>query len=227
MARKLNTKERVSFANSTEKERNELAKMYLPLVNKIVAQLRPTQMNYDDVFSMGLEGLADAINDFDPERSQMKFTQYAAFAIRNKILLKMTEESNVVKLNAYTRNQIIESGGSAFLNIRMEKVSGEKEGKDDATYSREYKYGLYTEPKSDDPIAVLIEWVKERYDERRQEYFFTYFKLGKYDNDNKMIDLAKKYGVTNGSISSAVKRIINDIKADKRLVEVLEEIVKQ
>lgn len=71
----------------TEFERNELAKKYLPLVKKISNQfLNSSPLEYDEIEGFAWEGFVLAMNKYDPTKSGMSFTSYAAFGIKNAIM---------------------------------------------------------------------------------------------------------------------------------------------
>ncbi|WP_181348710.1 FliA/WhiG family RNA polymerase sigma factor [Thalassobacillus sp. CUG 92003] len=73
---------------------NELVKTYFHLVNfhvqRISAHL-PKNVNKDDVKSLGLMGLYDALKKFDLERD-LKFDTYASFRIRGAIMDGLRKE---------------------------------------------------------------------------------------------------------------------------------------
>src|SRR5688500_12338915 len=70
------------------KTRNVLVERYLPLVRYVAERLAttlPSFVEVDDLASMGIFGLLDAIDRFDPELG-VKFKTYAMNRIRGSIL---------------------------------------------------------------------------------------------------------------------------------------------
>ncbi|MBH0167757.1 FliA/WhiG family RNA polymerase sigma factor [Fictibacillus sp. 18YEL24] len=67
---------------------DELMRAYLPLVNYHVQRISvglPKSVNKDELRSLGMLGLYDALKKFEPERD-LKFDTYASFRIRGAIL---------------------------------------------------------------------------------------------------------------------------------------------
>ncbi|UOQ43032.1 FliA/WhiG family RNA polymerase sigma factor [Halobacillus salinarum] len=73
---------------------NELVQCYLYLVNYHVQRISahlPKNVSKDDVHSLGLFGLYDALKKFDPSRD-LKFDTYASFRIRGSIIDGLRKE---------------------------------------------------------------------------------------------------------------------------------------
>lgn len=73
---------------------NFLVKKYLPLVSYHVQRISatlPRNVSRDDIRSLGLMGLYDALEKFDPARD-LKFDTYASFRIRGAILDGLRKE---------------------------------------------------------------------------------------------------------------------------------------
>ncbi|MFC0188871.1 FliA/WhiG family RNA polymerase sigma factor [Fictibacillus aquaticus] len=67
---------------------DELLRAYLPLVNYHVQRISvglPKSVNKDELRSLGMLGLYDALEKFEPERD-LKFDTYASFRVRGAIL---------------------------------------------------------------------------------------------------------------------------------------------
>src|SRR4051812_37984363 len=65
-----------------------LVKKYIPLVSYHVQRISvslPKSVNRDEINSLGMMGLFDALNRFDPNRD-LKFDTYASFRIKGAIL---------------------------------------------------------------------------------------------------------------------------------------------
>lgn len=73
---------------------NFLVKKYLPLVSYHVQRISaalPKNVSRDDIRSLGLMGLYDALEKFEPARD-LKFDTYASFRIRGAILDGLRKE---------------------------------------------------------------------------------------------------------------------------------------
>lgn len=73
---------------------NHLVKKYIPLVSYHVQRVSvglPKNVSKDDLKSLGLIGLYDALEKFDPSRD-LKFDTYASFRIRGAILDGLRKE---------------------------------------------------------------------------------------------------------------------------------------
>ena len=82
------------FAYRDEEAGNRLIEKYKPLVFIIVEKLRrtlPKTVNREELISLGLIGLYEALEKFEPER-KLKFETYASFRIRGAILDGLRKE---------------------------------------------------------------------------------------------------------------------------------------
>lgn len=73
---------------------DSLIRMYMPLVNFHVQRIAvglPKSVNRDDLMSLGMLGLYDALEKFDPNRD-LKFDTYASFRIRGAIIDGLRKE---------------------------------------------------------------------------------------------------------------------------------------
>lgn len=73
---------------------NLLVKKYMPLVSYHVQRVSvslPRNVSRDDIHSLGLVGLYDALEKFDPSRD-LKFDTYASFRIRGAIIDGLRKE---------------------------------------------------------------------------------------------------------------------------------------
>ncbi len=79
----------------SEEARRVLLEAYLPLVRQVVGRLRvklPPHLDYEDLAGMGVLGLMDALDRFDPARG-VKFETYAGMRIRGAILDELRQTS--------------------------------------------------------------------------------------------------------------------------------------
>lgn len=98
MVQALTTEEQIvwdKWISSREPEAgNLLVKKYMPLVSYHVQRISvglPRNVSRDDLRSLGLLGLYDALEKFDPSR-ELKFDTYASFRIRGAIIDGLRKE---------------------------------------------------------------------------------------------------------------------------------------
>lgn len=213
----------------TEIEKNNLTKQYESLINKITKQFTDKGCgNWEDVKSMAYEGFAIAINTYDPEKSSMTFMQFAGFAIRNNILTGLNNELRTVKLSAYAQKKATENGEALFNSISI-----------DATYNESSEYAISTPKKKDylknlsieakfddgDVFETLYSKLEDNFNKRDCEIFYRTFGLNGFDED-KGKDIADMYNISRSLVSIKVKCIINFIKNDIELCEILSNLLK-
>ena len=209
----------------TEAQKNELVEQYTPLINKLTKQFFDSNQglcSWSDLYSMALEGFALAISKYDSERSSMTFTQYAAYAIRNNILTCLNEETRTVKLSAYAQKVVIANGGTLFNTVSIDQPITN----DEDTKPRDMVMGMYEEEKfsNGDVFKYLYSRLEDQFNQRDRDMFYKIFGLHGFDETpNK--DIAKEYGVSEGLVSQRVKKVINWIKQDRDLCEMLSSII--
>ena len=205
-------------------EKNKLAVQYEPLVNKITKQFQEkTHMEWNAIKSMAYEGLVLAFNTYDNKKSNMKFLNYAAFAIRNNILTSIDNELRTVKLSNYAQKRSKEKGESLFNTVSLDSVVGKERRVDTGAHQvAEFKRGCYESDKfsNGDVYEYLYKRLGDEFCEKDLDIFYRSFGLKDYDVE-KGKDLAKKFGCSEGLISQKNKKIITYIQGDNDLREML------
>lgn len=86
---------------------NEMVLKYIPLVKRIAGKIQSSDVNMDkdDLFSVGVIGLIDAVKKFDAEKS-VPFEAYATVRIKGTIIDEMrrtgkVSRDRIAKLNEY------------------------------------------------------------------------------------------------------------------------------
>ena len=95
-------------ANPTDELRNILLERYLPLVKHVATRLShslPSFVDVDDLAGMGIFGLFDAVDRFDPNMG-VKFKTYAMNRIRGSILDELRSLDWVPRLVRIKANKI-------------------------------------------------------------------------------------------------------------------------
>jgi len=101
-----------------DEQKNELIMYYLPLVKKIVVRMMPNYNNYfelDDLLSVGIFGLVEAIERFDISKN-IKFETYAINRIRGKVLDYMRKQDWA----SVSLRKRIKDISNAFLTLEMQ-----------------------------------------------------------------------------------------------------------
>lgn len=212
----------------TEFEKNELVKKYEPLVNKMVRQFsEKVHAPWDDIKSMAYEGLAIAINNYDSERSNMNFTQFAGFAIRNNILTSLNNELRTVKLSAYAQKKVVEYGESTFNTISIDSLNTNDDNTHIGMSSSKYYSAMSVEAKFDDGdvFETLYYELENNFSDRDCKIFYMTFGLKNYDI-TKGKDIAELFNVSKGTVSVRVNIMINFIRKNEDLMEILANLLK-
>lgn len=191
----------------------KLAKQYEPLVNKITSQMtiKCSKYPWNDIKSMAYEGLSVAIHTYDETKSKMTFTQFAAFCIRNYILIGINNEMHTVKYPAYARKNF-------EPNISISSIDAPVNTEHSSNV--EMYFNTYYEEKFDvNVIDYLISKLCKIFCEKDTKIFCLYFGLNGEEIKGK--DIAAKLGVSTAYISQKIKMMITAIKKDDELFEML------
>ena len=218
----------------TQTEKNILAKQYEALVNKLTKQYADkVKASWEDIKSMAYEGLAIAMEQYDAERSNMTFTQYAAFAIRNNILTGLNNELRTVKLSAYAQKKAVERGEAVFNTVSMDGLRRENPQESDTNpYKnlasiRDWREHLNEPAKFDDGdvFETLYSKLEDNFAARDCEIFYMTFGLKDYE-ETKGKDIAEYFGISRSLVSVKVKMVINFIQQDEDLIEIPSNLLK-
>lgn len=211
--------------NLTEVQKNKLVEQYTPLVNKLISQFHSKGVTtWDQLSSMAWEGFAIALNNYDETRSNMNFTQYAAFAIRNNILTSLDEELRTVKLSNYAQKKAVARGEALFNTVSIDRSSNNDE--EDHTVKQKVIMRISSKAKFDDGdvFEYVYNRVESTFSERDCNIFYKTFGLKGF-NDTKGKDIAKEFGISEGLVSQKVKKITTFIRKDNELCEMLQNLM--
>ena len=210
----------MNYNQMSQREKNEVVKQYEPLVNKMIRQFFDKGVApWDQIKSMAYEGLVLAMINYDEERSSMNFTQFAAFAIRNNILTCLDNETRTVKLSAYAQKKAVENGEAVFNTVRVDfKASAN----DDNRKPLEVRLGMFEDEKfsNGDVLEYLCTRLENQFTEIDCKIFYMSFGLKGYE-EMKGKDIAAELGLHECIISQKKKKIIEWIRKDNNLCEVL------
>ena len=208
----------------TEQEKNQLVAQYEPLINKLVAQFyKAVVYDWDSIKSMAYEGFSLALNKYDEQRSSMTFMQFAAFEIRNNIMTCLTNESRTVKLPFNEQKKRKDNSETLFTTVSMDLT---RDNGNDEVAPREIKLGMYENAKFDDGdvFEYFYTRLEQTFPKRECEMFYKTFGLKGYE-ETPNLKIAEEYGVSEGLISQKKKKIIEWIRKDKDLCEMLSNLL--
>jgi hypothetical protein len=235
---------RQSFANAPAEVRNQLAVQFEPLVNKIVSQWHGRlKTDWGSLKSMAYEGFTIALNTYDPERSKMTFTQFAAFSILNNIRNCSCLELHTVKLTSYTQDQIKRNqealksdddneglipgmGTTTFATTSISAIVNPDS--ESETMNREMRYGIYESAKfaDGDPMGLLKFQVDANCNKLDAYCFYSYFGVCGYD-EKQVVELANELNVTSGRVSQRIKKVIDYVKSNDDIREALVSLIEK
>lgn len=229
----MNTQERDSFIKgklrveditidlTTSQGRNDVVKMYMPLIYKIVNQyVGKSKLNKSDLISAAEEGFVEAMKDWDRSKHST-FKTYVSYRVQQRIL------NNIDK---YSR---IESTGKSFNwyaaktakgNISLDKLSDDGDNIQDrlgalAIDDNDYDYTIDRDEEKQWKYIYNI--IEKKFKQRDCDIFYRYFGLNGYKRE-KSKDIAKSYGMSEGNIRNGfINKIIAYLKNDKKAMEIL------
>lgn len=213
-----------SLSTLSTKEKNKLAEQYKPLISKIVKQFYDKGLTqWDQLESMAWEGFALAINRFDPNRSKLNFTQYAAFAIRNNILTSLDNELRTVKMSNYNQKIAEARGDSLFNTVSLDHAYNDEETNKPI---KEFKYNAYSKAifSDGDVFDYMYKRLEEQFTVTNCEIFYKSFGL-KGNEYTSGKDIAKEFQISEGSVSQRIKKMTTWIRKDNELCEMLSNLL--
>lgn len=215
-------------------ERENMAKKYVPLVKKISNQYSgKSGLDYDEIEGFAWEGFVTALNGYDPSRSTMNFTSYAAYGIRNSILNGINTSSRTIQMSLYARNKAIAEGKEMPQAVKLStllRANTSDERQDDTCAAlgvddRALSQLGYDDPSSpDNPWMVLEDTLRSRFnDEWVNAFCETYGINGRKPVMGK--DIAKRLNITPAALTRRNTKMINYIKSDADLCDVLSDMI--
>lgn len=203
---------------------NDLVKQYKPLLSKICYQYYSNlnsnnNITWDDIMSMAYEGFVLATKKYDPKRSKMSFTQYAAFAIKHNILTRLNEELRTVRVSCYNFQKNQKANISSGISVPLDNINMGNSSKN-SDYLKKCPSCLMTDISDvhiSQKIRPIIDYINNNFTPRQVDFFMKYFGLDS-DTDTKVKDIAQQWHVTPGYVSQQIKLMINNIKKNKNIL---------
>lgn len=203
--------------NMNDLERNQLAKQYMPLVKKMsIKMYHSTGFDYEEVEGFAWQGLVDAMNKYDSNRSTMSFTSFAAYYIRHAILNGTNQNGKTIKVSYYKRKKMEENGEDLPVAVSISKNFENEDYLEQLGTEDEYLF--------DDPWGILKRRLEENFKPEWTDMFFSVYGLyGKEVEKSK--DVANRQGVSGCLITKRMKKMIQFIKEDKELSSILRDLL--
>lgn len=218
---------------SSNRGRNNVAKQYTPIVLSMANKYAGvSKLNYDDLISAGMEGLAKAIDTFKTKKQveleglDKKVGSFSTYAY-GMILYAIKDElgKNGFDLSG-TYLQLVKKLDAKDLNgISIDSFS--KSDDDKGMYDR-----ILAQVGSGGPGRSGEEglWkdvflaIDSKFPERDANIFYRKLGVNGFDKE-KASDIAKSYGISNAAVTVIEKKIIKFLSENPRLKGILREIL--
>lgn len=207
----------------TEAEKNKFANQYVHLVRKLVKQtIDKGFAEWDQIESAAWEGFAIAMKDYDPTRSKLSFAQFAGWSIRNRIYLSIDDELRTVKVGWYNRKKAEKNGEPIYNRISFDRNNNEDNESSDSTKKFNFD-GMHSKPTFDDGdvYEYMYYRLESKFSKFQCDIFYRSFGLNGYDDIQKGKDIAKELGISEASVSQKVKKVVQWMKSDTEMCEML------
>lgn len=205
---------------TSQQGRNAAAKIYMPLVYKIVSQyVGKSNLNKSELISSALLGLTNAMNDWD-QTTNVPFKTYAGTRIRQQILNDINAQGHSLSgFNDYALKQ----GYSADAVSLDHLLGGDDDMQQDHLASLGFSDEEYSE-LDEKKMKPLFDLLEKTFSTRDVDIFYRYFTL-KGNKKEKSKDIAKSYGMSEGNIkNSIINKIIKFLRTDKRAMNILRQL---
>lgn len=224
----------------SNKGREEIAKRYLPLINKIVNQFYnhgDCVLSKQELLSAASAGLAEAMNKYkNPEElkeyrkesgsSNTSFTSYAAYKIKFQILADIEDYGRTVKISNYNKKKYKEEhGDDATLPTEFSINNFKVHNSDGDEIEFDEFFGLGGRGDNRIEAGVDFKLKKEVYQKifKRLETKFSVRDINIFFRVNGIMgfkqepvkDLAKEFGISSPAITQLCGRIAKFIATDK------------
>ena len=209
----------------TDAGRNAAAKQYTPLVFKIANSfIGKSKLDRAELISAGMIGLAQAINDYNKEKSNMSFKSYAAFMISYAIQNDIRDHG--FALTGYNWDAIKNTDAEKLYATSIDSLY-----KDDDDSSNDHLsfLGIEDDDKwldvskdTEKYFQALYKVLDNKFSARDCDIFYRFYGLnGRAKEKSK--DIAKSYGMSEGNIrNSVINKMLTFIKKEPKLRSVLQ-----
>ncbi len=225
--RKTRKEKRAPYQNPdivSEKGRNKVAKDFGPLMTKIVNQWDgQCPLDRELLYMQAEYGLVYAMNHFKEGTSQ-NFIQYAAWCMRNWILNGIAEFGSTVRINPGRRSKMLKEGESVYVTFSIDRDTDDSQDCELSRYisqnPEEISYEIMPKDKA---IKRLTDFVDSNFNDRARDIFYSTYEL-KGHKRMKGVELCKKYNCTAPLISQINRSVIESVRENPELMEILDSL---
>lgn len=205
---------------TTSQGRNAAAKVFMPLVYKIVSHYTgKSKLSRAELISAGTIALTNAMNDWD-RSTNVPFKTYAGNRIRQQILNDINNYSHELSgFNDYAFKKGLSADASSLDRLLM----GDEEMNQDHLAALGYSDEDYSE-LDEKKMKPLYDLLEKTFSTRDTDIFYRYFAL-RGNKKEKSKDIAKAYGMSEGNIrNSIINKIIKFLRTNKLANNILKQI---
>jgi DNA-directed RNA polymerase specialized sigma subunit len=210
----------------TSAGRNAAAKMYMPMVHKIVnGYVGQSRLSKPELMSAALQGFTDAMNDWrkNGDNSAVPFKTYASYCVQQQILNDINQFSHTMKTNWYGAKKM----GAGMLDaISLDgMINDEGEFDQDRLAHMGMEDPNYNLTNSEEKNwSDLYKIIESTFKQRDVDIFYRYFGL-KGHNKEKAKDIARSLGISPQLITNIIKEVIlKKLKSNPKAMEILSEL---
>ena len=205
---------------TTPQGRNAAAKVYMPMVYKIVGQyVGKSNLNKTELISSALLGLTNAMNDWD-QSTNVPFKTYAGTRIRQQILNDINQHGH--SLSGYN-DYAFKQGYTADAVSLDHLLGGDDEMQQDHLAALGFSDDEYSE-LDENKMKPLFDLLEKNFSIRDVDIFYRYFTL-RGNKKEKSKDIAKSYGMSEGNIrNSVINKIIKFLRTNKQAMSILRQL---
>lgn len=217
----------------TSAGRNACAKMYAPLIHKIVnGFVGKCPLDKPELMSAGMLGFTYAMNTWrkpvknnpeDTENKSVPFKTYAGYCVRNQILQDINNLGYVVKTNQHAVNTL---GSSALQAKSLDGfgINADDDFKQDRLALLGVEDANHNLSKNEEELFKdLFKFIDGKFKQRDIDIFYRYFGLNGYQKE-KGKDIAKHIGISPSTVTAIVNMILNTLKKDNKAMDILIEL---
>jgi len=184
------------FSKGDETARRKLIEHNLRLVVYIAKRFENTNINIEDLISIGTIGLIKAVNTFAPEKN-IKLATYASRCIENEILMFLRKASNQRSELSFDEPLNTDWDGNELL---LSDILGTDED-------------MVMKPLEEDADKAILMQALGRLPQREQRIISMRFGIGG-GNERTQKEVADIMGISQSYISRLEKRIILRLRRD-------------
>lgn len=206
---------------NTQQGRNAAAKMYMPVVLKIInTYVGKSRLDKHSLMSAALEGMTAAMNSWKRESNEktVSFKSYLVARVRQQILNDINKYGHSL---SGTNSYAFKEYGSNLLDaVSLDSIPTD----DDFKQDRISALGVKPEVQKYDAWESLFKLIEKVFSTRDVDVFYRFFGLNGRKRE-KSKDIAKSYNMSEGNIrNSILNKILKWLRTNPKASEILSDI---